>query len=293
MAITDIQHIVGSTAPARAAIRMMGTADEAFLIDVFAAARVTAGDVAGTFTAWVNIPDILGDYGIVSCGDTAFVEFITLSVVAGKVSIEINLATALKSHHVTTNVVITPHKWHHISVVQNASINAPVILIDGERVATTMTDETDNGVWFDELDLIDDGSIGAAEEAGAAAQIKECIGGISDVKYFAIELTDAEVNADYKNGDAKKGSVGLTQAALDTRRATVTTAFTDHWPMVDLVNVITAANNGVKGATILYCNAYSEFTSRLFTSAIALLSADNVSLSVSNETAHLLIVKAA
>ncbi len=286
MAVTDIQHIVGSTAPARAAIRMMGTLDEAFLIDVFAAARVTAGDVAGTFTAWVNIPDILGDYGIISCGDTAAIEFLTLSVVTGKVSIEINLATALKCHHVTTNVVITPHKWHHIAVVQNASINAPKIYVDGLEVATTMTDETDNGVWFDELDLIDDGSIGAAEEAGAAGQVKECVGGISDVKYYAIELTDDEVEADY-NGDATKGTTDL------TRKTTITTAFTDHWPMVDLVNVITAANNGIKGATILYCNAYSEFTSRLFTSAIALLSADNVSLSVSNETAHLLIVKAA
>ncbi len=298
MATTDIQHIVGSTAPARAAVRFIGGAtDDAVAIDVFAAARVAANDSAGCFTAWVCLPDKTGDYGIVSCGDTAAIEYITLSVKAGKVRIQCFDATTEQFDHATTDVVITPHKWHHIAVVQNADTGAtrpPKIYVDGVQKATTMTDETDNGTWFLDLDLTDDGSIGAAEEAGAPAQVKECKGAISDVKYFSIELTDAEVMADYHNGDATSGSVGATPAATTTRKATVTTAFTDHWDMKDdVTNLITAANFGVIEGDVMLCNAYSEFSSRIFSSVTPLISADNVNLSVSNETAHLLIVKSA
>ena len=83
MATTDIHHIVGALKPSRSAIKFIATADEAFLIDIFAAARVAANDEAGTFTAWINVPDITGTYGIVSCGDTAAIvvaDLLTISM---------------------------------------------------------------------------------------------------------------------------------------------------------------------------------------------------------------------
>ena len=183
MATTDIYHIVGSTAPSRPAIKFIGTADQAFLIDVFAAARQAAADPEGTFTAWVNLPDITGDYGIVSCGDTAAIEFITLRVNAGKVEVECNDATTQQWEHISTNVVITPHKWHHLALTNDADLTAPKVCVDGKEVAMTMSNETDNGTWFLDCQLIDDGSIGAAEEAGAGAQIGETTGAIGAVKY--------------------------------------------------------------------------------------------------------------
>ena len=283
MGTTDIQHIVGATTPSRAAIRLVAASDEAFLIDVFAAARVAANDTAGTFTAWVNIPDILGDYGVISCGDTAAVEYITLSVKAGKLRIQCYDATVQQYDHSSTNKVITPHKWHHIAVVQNADTGAtrpPKLYVDGVQVATTMADETDNGTWFADCDLIDDGSIGAAEEAGATAQTKEMIGAISDVKYWKVELTAAMILADY-NGEPPAAITGTSSD------------FTDHWKMIDLVNEITVANNGVKGASIIYQNAYSEFTSRLFTVVTPAVVADTIVFSVDDSIGHAIVIKAA
>jgi len=89
MAAGDIHHVTGSLTPSRAAIKFIATGDEAFLIDVFAAARVAANDEAGTVTAWINVPDITGTYGIWSCGDTAAIEFISLRVEAGKLPLSV------------------------------------------------------------------------------------------------------------------------------------------------------------------------------------------------------------
>lgn len=248
MAAGDILYVVGSLEPNRPAFKFIATADEAILVDAWAVAREAAADTTGTMTAWVNIPDITGDYAILSAGDTAAIEFITLRVTAGKVVGECNAATVDQWEHTSTDVVITPHKWHHIALTQDASLQAPKIYVDGVRVAQTVTLATDNAAWFGQCGLIDDGSIGAGEEAGAAAQIRECKGGISDVKYWPSELTAEQVMKDYK---------GYPPASIKSD-------LTDWWPMTENANnSVTAANNGTAGASILNISAYSEFTSRV------------------------------
>lgn len=283
MATTDIYHIVGSLSPSRPAAKFIATGDQACLIDEFAEARVVAADTAGTFTAWVNLPDITGDYGIVSCGDTAAIEFITLRVTAGKLVGECNDGTTDQWEHTSTNVVITPHKWHHVAIAQGADLEAPRLYVDGERIAQTVTLATDNGTWFADCDLIDDGSIGAAEEAGAAAQIRECKGAISDVKYWNVQLTDEEVQQDYEGKDP-----------TTIRKTAGTSNLTDWWKMKDLTNSVTAANPIVKGASIIFQNQYSEFSSRFhFTPAAAAVVADKVLISVKDDAGHAIIIKAA
>ncbi len=276
MAAGDILHAVGSLTPSRHAAKFIATADEAFLIDVFAAARVSAGDTNGTVSAWVNLPDITGDYGIWSCGDTAAIEFVTMRVTAGKLVVELNDATADKFEYTSTNVVITAHKWHHVAVTQDGV--KPKLYVDGKAVAITETLGTTPGLWFAALALTDDGSIGAAEEAGAAAQIRECKGGISDVKYWDVALTDAQVAKDYQG------------QAPDTITGT-SGDLTDWWKMVDVTNSVTTANFGVKGGSILFVNEYSEFTSRM--AFLGIIVADEFSISVSMQEGHCVVVKAA
>ncbi len=277
MAAGDVLITSGSLTPSRNAFKFIATGDQAILIDAFAVARQVAADAAGTVTAWINVPDITGTYGIWSCGDTAAIEFISLRVEAGKLVAECNDATTDQWEHGSTNVVITPHKWHHVALVQNADLTPPVLYIDGERITeVTATLETDNGTWFLDCQLIDDGSIGADEEAGAAGQIDEFKGGISDVKYWPVELTDDNIREDYK---------GKPPAGINSN-------LTDWWPMVhDASNSVTAANNGTAGASILNVPEYSQFTSRYaFLGAIV---ADDISISIKDQEGHCTVIKAA
>ena len=279
MATTDIYHIVGSLAPSRHAAKLIATADQAIVIDAFAVTRVAAGDTTGTFTAWVNIPDITGDYGIISAGDTAAIEFLTLRVTAGKVVVELNDATADKFEH-TTDDVLSPHQWHHIAVVQDGV--KPKLYIDGLKAAQTQTLGTDNTLWFGALSLTDDASIGAAEEAGAAAQIRECKGAISDVKYWDAALTANQIRKDYigQNPDTIHLTAGVS-------------ALTNWWDMDgDYIDSI-AGENGTAGASILLCNEYSEFSSRLSFMTGTPVDEDNVSISVADGAGHCVVIKAA
>ncbi len=281
MADGDQYHIAGNLSPARAAVKLIATGDQALLIDAWAVARVSAGDTEGTITAWIMVPDITGDYGIVSAGDTAAVEFITLSVKAGKIRIACNDATALKLDHSTTDVVIEAHRWYHIAVTQNAELSPPGIFVDGVKKATTQTDETDNGTWFVDLALIDDASIGAAEEAGAAGQTKEMKGAVSDVKYWDVELTPAQVKQDFSGRppDSITGTSG---------------DLTDWWDMKDdFVNRVTAANGGTAGASLKLVNAYSEFSSRMAFMTGTPVVADDISISASDGVGHGIVIKAA
>lgn len=276
MAAGDILALNGSLTPSRSAAKFIGTGDQACLIDAFAVARQVAADTAGTFTAWINVPNITGTYGIVSCGDTAAIEFISLRVEAGKIAAECNDATTDQWEHTTTNVVITPHKWHHIALVQTADLTPPKIYVDGILItAMTATLETDNAAWFGQCQLIDDGSIGASEEAGAAAQIDEMVGAISDVKYWPAALTALNIIDDYH---------GHTPAAINS-------SLTDWWKMEGLTNEVTAANVIVKGASILFVEAYSNFTSKVAHSGVVV--ADDIAISTKDQLGTCIIVKAA
>ncbi|KKM98649.1 hypothetical protein LCGC14_1155850 [marine sediment metagenome] len=280
MATTDIYHIVGSLRPSRHAAKFIATADQAVLIDAFAVTRVAANDTVGTFSAWVNIPDNTGDYAIISIGDTAAIEFLTLRVTAGKLVIECNVATADKYEHTSTNVVIEPHRWYHVAVTHADDAEPDRLFVDGKRVAQTVTLGTDNSVWINDMDLTDDGSIGAGEEAGAAAQIREFKGAISDVKYWNVTLTDAQVLQDFDGvpPDTITGTSG------DLK---------NHWDFDDDYVDNVAGENGTAGASILLVNQYSEFTSRLSFMTGTPVDEDNVQIAIKDQEGHATVIKAA
>ena len=92
MATTDIYHITGGLTGRKATAFIGGAVDDGIQVDAFAVARANA-DTTGTFTAWINVPDITGSYAIIGCGDASADEFITLSIVAGKLEINCTDAT--------------------------------------------------------------------------------------------------------------------------------------------------------------------------------------------------------
>ncbi len=280
MATTDIYHIVGSLRPSRHAAKFIATADQAVLIDAFAVTRVAANDTVGTFSAWVNIPDITGDYAIISIGDTAAIEFLTLRVTAGKLVVECNVATADKYEHTSTDVVITPHRWYHVAVTHADDSEPDKLYVDGVRVAQTVTLGTDNSVWINDMDLTDDGSIGAGEEAGAAAQIREFKGAISDVKYWNVTLTDKQVLQDFDGvpPDTITGTAGQLK---------------NHWDFDDDYIDNVAGEDGTAGASILLVNQYSEFTSRLSFMTGTPVDEDNVQIAIKDQEGHATVIKAA
>ncbi len=280
MTAGDILHLVGGLKPSRHAAKFIATADQAIVIDAFAVTREAAADPVGTFTAWINLPDITGNYSIISIGDTAAIEFITMRVFQGKLTGECNAATAIQWEHRSKDVVITPHKWHHVAMVQDASTSPVKLYVDGELVAMTVVDETANESWILACGLLDNGSIGAAEEAGAAAQIRECKGAISDVKYWKVALTDEEVKEDYRGKDPT--TIHITAGTSD---------LTNWWNMKDDYVDSVAAENGTAGASIKLVSQYSQFTSRMAFAGMVI--ADDFSVSVNRQEGHCVVIKAA
>lgn len=279
MATTDIYHIVGSTKGRKATAFLGGNVDDAIQIDAFAAARVAANDTKGTFTAWINVPDITGTYAIVGCGDASAVEYFWLGIEAGKLIAYANIAANVAWDINSTSVVITPHKWHHVAFVHDT--HRISMYIDGVKVAMSDTDITEASYWFDTFANIDSASIGATDsEAGGAALTNEFKGAISDLKYFNTNLTLSEIQKDYEG------------AAQTT---TITANMTDHWDFDnDYVNSVTPGNNGTKVGDVVLTNNYSEFTSRLRNSpAAAAVVADKLVFSVDHETGHAILIKAA
>ena len=283
MAAGDIYHISGDLQGRRATAFLGGNVDDGIQIDAFAAARVAANDTAGTFTAWINVPDITGTYTIIGCGDASAVEYMHFSIEAGKLwaagaKVGPNVAWDINS----TNVVITPHKWHHVAFKHSGAGGRVYMYIDGEIVAMTDTDVTEAAYWFDDFSLIDGAHIGAADSiAGGALLTQEFKGAISDVKYWAVALTDAQVKDDYEG----KIPEDITGTAAD---------LISWWDMDgDYIDSV-AGHNGTAVGDIILDNNFSEFTSRLkYTCTAPPVVADDLSFSCDRGVGHAIVVKAA
>ena len=272
MATTDIYNISGGLKGRRAVAFIGGAVDDGVQIDELASDRVTANDTKGTITAWINVPDTTGTYCIIGFGDANAVDYIYLAVVAGKIQAKCARAGPNVAWDViTTNIVLKPHLWYHIALVQDAV--KPLA-----KGTLTETDVTEPTFWFDTCSGIDGAHIGAADSiAGDAALTLEFKGAISDVKYWNVDLTDAQVYDDYQ---------GINN----------TTSLISHYDFDgDYLDSVTANNNdGTAVGDIILTNNYSEFTSRFRnTLAAAPVVADKVLFTSDNGTGYAIVIKAA
>lgn len=277
MAVTDIYHVVGSIFPARKAARFLGgNVDDYVQVNAFAAARVAANDTVGTFSAWINVPDITGTYTIIGCGDDNVVEFLEFNVEAGKLACRCTDATVAQFVSVTDNVVIKPHLWMHVAVVQDASLSGVKFYVNGVKVASTNSTTTDVAEWFNNLDGIDTARIGAANKAGDASVTQEFKGAISDLKYWSAALTAEQIDSDYKGNSVLSSSLQ------------------SHWDFDDdYIDNGLGADNGTVVGDIVLNNAYSEFTSRLGFMTGTPVVADVVAFAVNQSQGHAIVIQAA
>jgi hypothetical protein len=281
MATTDIYHICGGLRGRRAVAFIGGAVDDGVQIDELASDRVTANDTAGTITAWINVPDKTGTYAIIGFGDANAVDYIYLAFVAGEIQAKCARAGPdVAWDLITVGANIKPHNWHHIALVQDAV--KPKIYIDGVEFSLvkgtlTETDVTEATYWFDTCSGIDGAHIGAADSiAGDAALTLEFKGAISDVKYWNVALTDAQVLNDSKD-------------------IPNTTSLISHYAFNDdYKDSVTASNNdGTAVGDIILTNNYSEFTSRLRNMTGTPLVADSLVCFAENETGHAIVIQAA
>lgn len=279
MATTDIYHVVGGLEGRNAVAFLGGNVDDYVQVDAFSVARVAANDTVGTFTAWINVPDITGTYTIVGCGDKNVVEFIEISVEAGLLTARCTDGTTAQFVTQADAIHIKPHVWQHVAFVQAADGLGVKIYVDGVEIARTNDTTTDVNEWFNNCDGIDSGRIGAANKVGDDSVTQEFKGGISNVKYWNKALTETEILSDLRG-------VALSDDG---------TYLQSHWDFVeDYVDAGLGADNGTAVGGIVLTNNYSEFTSRLRNSpAAAAVVADKLLCFANNGTGHAVLIKAA
>lgn len=278
MATTDIYHISGGTKGRHAVAFLGGNVDDYLQVNAHAAARVAANDAKGTYSAFINIPDITGTYAIVCAGDDNVVEFLELNIEAGLLTARCTDATTVQFVTQADAVHFTPHRWHHVAMVQNADGQGVILYVDGVKIASANDTATDVDEWFNNLDGIDTCRIGGANKAGNASVTNEFKGGISNVKYWNKALTAAEVEKDSKGLALSDDSTYL-QA---------------HWDMKnDYVDAGLGLDDGTAVGDILLLNNYSEFTSQLRYMTGTPVVADKIIIGFEDGLGHAVIVKAA
>jgi len=275
MATTDIYTVMGSTKPNRSAVRFLGgNTDDYVQIDAFTAARVAANDAVGTFTAWVMMPDIAGTYTIIGNGDNNVVEFLELNVENGLLTARCTDATVVQFITQADAVGITPHKWHHVAMVQAADGYGPKLYIDGKQIAATNDDATDVNEWYVNLDGLDKGLIGASNKSGDASITQEFKGFISDVKYWNVALTAEQIEGEYMGTPYATGLIS-------------------HWNMNNGYTSSNATYNGTAVSDVILISDANQFTSRLQYRAGIPVVADKILIGFEEGVGHAVVIKAA
>lgn len=276
MATTDIYHVSGGLKGRRAIAFLGGNVDDYLQVNAAAVARVAANDSVGTFTMWINVPDVTGTYCIVGNGDDNAVEFLEFNVEAGKLSARSTDATVAQFVTITDSIVIKPHQWMHVAFVQSADGVGVKIYVNGTRVNSTNSTATDVDSWYAELDGIDTMRIGASNKVGDASVTNEFKGGISDVKYWSVALSPTEVDSDYR-------CITVQAASLQS-----------YWDMDDdYVDAGLGLDNGTAVGDIVLTNNYCEFTSRLRNMTGVPVVADSLVCFADCQTGHAIVIQAA
>jgi len=264
MATTDLHFVAGALQPVKRAVRFLGgNVDDGIQVDAAAAAMVAGNHTKGTITAWIMVPDQTGTYTIFGAGDANVAEYLHFSIEAGKLFAACMDATVMQFDVNSTDVVINPHQWHHVAMVQDGT--RPRFYVDGKAVAMTDTTTTDLTEWFANTDGIDGAHIGAADSiAGDAALTQEFKGYIHKVKIWS--------------GTAATAALTAAQVFDDYNGVSNTTSLHNSWDLeYDLLDDGSGADDGTAVGDIIFSDA-NEFASRLTFLETVPLAADNISI---------------
>lgn len=280
MATTDIYTIQGSTKPTMEGCRFLGgNVDDQIQINAAGLAMANVS-TKGTLAAWIMVPDDTGTYTILSFGDDDVVEYITLDVVAGTLRAICCDNTTVQWSYVTTNVVIFPHTWHHVAVVQDGT--QPKLYVDGKEVtAITRTTETLPSAWFKACAGIDAGSIGAFEGNGDTSLTQEFKGYISRVAIWAGTVAAVALDAEE------------IRRAMNNPEGVEATYLHNYWKLDgNVVDAGTGADNGTIVGDIIYSDGNEFFSKFSFGCGTAVV-ADKVIIGCGDNYAIGIVIQAA
>ena len=83
MTAGDVHYVSGRLEGRKSFAFPQAVSDDYIQVDAAAVALVAANNASGTWTAWINMPNITGTFTIIGAGDKSLVEFIELNVEAG------------------------------------------------------------------------------------------------------------------------------------------------------------------------------------------------------------------
>jgi hypothetical protein len=279
MATTDLYTVSGDVFPTKHALRFLGgNVDDGVTVNALGAAICAGNHTQGTISAWVMIPNnYTAAMSVMSFGDNnVATEYVDFSITtAGKLRFIIVDGTT-RVDVITTSKVIYPWRWYHVAVVQDAIL--PKIYVNGVEQALTYTDVTEPTQWFDDLDGIDNAAIGALYSNNAYTQ--EFMGYITEVKVWSGTTSASALTADQLKQDmtGTKVGTGLAHYSFDG----------------DLLDDWTGGTTyqGTIVGGLIYCDA-NEFACRLTYGAGIPVTADNVSITVSNGVGYALVIQQA
>jgi len=229
-------------------------------IQINAVATLEAGsaNLKGTISAWICVPDITGTYSIFCLGDADADERLCLQIAAGCLQ-GINTDGGVAQWSIiSTSVVITAHKWHHVCLTHNGI--RPKLYVDGAAVAMTDTVSTDLTEWCNGLTGLDKGTIGMNIYKNVSEQ--DFVGGIAYVKYSTGLATTqanwlpAQVKEEYDYRAGNGTGSGATSAG------TVNCLWTLNGNAIETVTG-GATYDGTIESDVQYDPEYSELTSKL------------------------------
>ena len=246
MTAGDVHYVSGRLEGRKSFAFPQAVSDDYIQVNAAAVALVAANNASGTWTAWINMPNITGTFTVIGAGDDSLVEFIELNVEAGLLTCRVTDGATPQFVTQADQIDFKPHRWYHVAVTQRAGGLGVDLFVNGKAIAKTNDTTTDLNSWFAETDAIDTMRIGAANKVGNASVTNDFLGAISDVKIWDVPLTAQEVLDDFQ---------GITN----------TTNLHNHWDMDDdLVDQGSGLDNGTDvGTDGILTNNYSEFTSRL------------------------------
>ena len=243
--------------------------DDSVQIDAWATDRQTAADTVGTFTAWVMPEAKDATYTIIAAGDNNGDEFIDFSIVSGLLHLEISDAATTRLDIESDDVVVEPHVWTHVAVVQDGT--QPVFYVNGVLIAATNDVSDDLTSWFDQMSTLDAGNIGILEANSTLTG--DFAGGIGQVKHWNAALSADEILQDFEGG-ASNSTIDALQVS--------------NWDWDGLTDKWVGANNGSIVSAGALDGSYTPITSKLKVSAT--LVADDISMSVNDGVMSCVVV---
>ena len=256
----------------RPAIVLAGV-DDWVAVDAWGTDRQTAADTVGTITAWVMPEAKDASYTILAAGDVNADEFIDFAIISGKLSIVVSDAATTDLDVISTDVVVEPHVWTHVAIVQNGT--RPTLYVNGVAVDMTDTTNTDLTSWFDQMSGIDAANIGVLDANTSTTQ--DFAGGIGRVRHWNAALTGAEILNDVQNKAQSAATDALQVSSWE-------------WG-VDLLDSWVGANNGSAVSDAFLDAGYTPMTSQL--KLLATVVADDISISFNGEKMYAVVIKAA